>query len=230
MRLLGIFLLLLNSSLLAQTDFDTAKKLFEQKKIVEAKTVFEKFLKVYPNDAPTIEYLGDIAGMQENWDKSIYYYKKLKDQYPKNANYWYKYGGALGMKAKSCNKFKALGMISDVESSFINASKLDAKHVDSRWALVYLYLELPGILGGSEAKAQKYANELMALSQVDGYLADGYIAEYSKKYITAEKFYLKAYEIGNSKVTYQKLHDLYTKKLKDFNKAKKLHEQYENKS
>jgi len=56
------------------------------------------------------------------------------------------------MKAKSVNKFKALGMIDEVEESFLTAAKLDPKHIDSRWALVILYIELPGIIGGSEKK------------------------------------------------------------------------------
>ena len=40
---------------------------------------------------------------------------KLKVSYPKVAKYWYKYGGTLGMKAKESNKFKALGMIVELE-------------------------------------------------------------------------------------------------------------------
>ena len=95
--------------------------------------------------------------------KAIGYYEKIKNQYSKNAVYQYKYGGALGMEAKEANKFKALSMIGDVEESFLLAAKLDPKYIDARWALVMLYIELPGIVGGSETKAVKYCDELMAL-------------------------------------------------------------------
>ena len=147
--------------------------------------------------------------------------------FPREANYWYKYGGALGMKAKDSNKFKALSMLDDVETSFLNATKLDLKHIESRWALVIFYVQIPGILGGSEKKSQKYANQIMAISPSDGYLADGYIAEYFKRYTDAERFYIKANEIGKSLKTFQKLYDLYYFKLKDFDKSKKLKEQFE---
>jgi tetratricopeptide (TPR) repeat protein len=214
--------------MIGQTDFDKAEKLYKLENFSEAKILFANYLKENPNNAKTIEYLGDIAGHQKKWDEAIKQYKTLKLQNPKSATYWYKYGGAVGMKAKSVNKFKALGMIDDIETSFLTAAKLDSKSIDSRWALVMLYIELPGIVGGSETKAQKYANELMNLSKIDGYLSKGYIDEYYKRYSSAEANYINAHEIGNSKTTYQKLYDLYSKKIKNTSKALKLKEQFEN--
>jgi hypothetical protein len=81
---------------------------------------------------------------------------------------------------------------------------------------------LPGIIGGSESKAQKYANELIQLSKVDGYLAKGYIDVYFKRYEKAEVNYKKAHELGHSKTTFEKLYDLYLNKLKNKEKAQKL--------
>jgi tetratricopeptide (TPR) repeat protein len=213
--------------MMAETDFEKAEKLFKQEKYEQAKVLFENYLKSNPNNYKTIEYLGDIAGHQKKWDEAIKQYKVLKTQFSKTSNYWYKYGGALGMKAKSVNKFKALGMIDEVEKSFLTAAKLDTKHIESRWALVMLYIELPGIVGGSETKAKKYAEELQELSKVDGYLAKGYIDEYFSRYTKAEANYMKAHEIGNSKTTFQKLYNLYLNKIKDNTKAKKLKEQFE---
>jgi tetratricopeptide (TPR) repeat protein len=213
--------------MMAETDFEKAEKLYKQEKYDQAKTLFESYLKSNPNHYKTVEFLGDIAGHQKKWDEAIKQYKVLKTQFPKTANYWYKYGGALGMKAKSVNKFKALGMIDDVENAFLTAAKLDVKHIDSRWALVMLYIELPGIVGGSETKAVKYSNELMELSKVDGYLSKGYIDEYFSRYKKAEANYIKAHEIGNSKTTFQKLYNLYLNKIKDKVKATKLKEQFE---
>ncbi|WP_321540246.1 hypothetical protein [Flavobacterium piscinae] len=159
--------------------------------------------------------------------RSHFVLQKDKISISKNANFHYKYGGALGMKAKESNKFKALGMIDEIEQSFLAAVKLDAKHIESRWALVMLYIELPGIVGGSETKAQKYADELMNLSKVDGFLAKGHIDEYFKRYAKAEANFKKAHEIGNSKTTFQKLYDLYLNKLKQPQKAIELKKKFE---
>lgn len=227
MKFLPFLFLLISFNMMAETDFEKAEKFYKLEKYDQAKTLFESYLKSNPNHYKTVEYLGDIAGHQKKWDEAIKQYKVLKTQFPKTANYWYKYGGALGMKAKSVNKFKALGMIDDVENAFLTAAKLDVKHIDSRWALVMLYIELPGIVGGSESKAVKYSNELMDLSKVDGYLSKGYIDEYFSRYKKAEANYIKAHEIGNSKTTFQKLYNLYLNKIKDKAKATKLKEQFE---
>ncbi|WP_396191228.1 tetratricopeptide repeat protein [Flavobacterium sp.] len=229
MKFISFIILLFTFNMMAETDFDKAEKLYKQEKFDQAKVLFESYLKSNPNSYKTVEYLGDIAGHQKKWDEAIKHYKVLKLQFPKTANYFYKFGGAMGMKAKSVNKFKALAMIDEIESSFLTAARLDSKHLESRWALVMLYIELPGIVGGSEKKAIKYADELMELSKVDGYLAKGYIDEYFNRYKKAEIYYLKAHEIGNSKTTFQKLYSLYLNKLKDKIKASKLKQQFDNK-
>ena len=226
MKIKLLFFLFFSTVMMAQSNFERAEKLYSENKLSDAKKLFEDYLNTNPSHSKTIEYLGDIAGKEQKWDDAISYYEKLKDKSPSTANYHYKYGGAMGMKAKSVNKFKALGMIDDIETAFLAAAKLDEKHIDTRWALVILYIELPGIVGGSETKAQKYASQLMNLSKVDGYLSKGYIDVYFERYSKAETNYKKAHEIGNSNTTYEKLYDLYLNKMKNKTKANKLKEQF----
>ena len=211
----------------SQTHFNKAEKLFEAGKYNQAQPLFESYLKENPSHLKTLEYLGDIAGNDKSWDKAIVYYEKLKQLKPSEANYHYKYGGALGMKAKESNKFKALGMIGEIKKSFEKAIELNPKHIEARWALVMIYIQLPGIVGGSESKAIKYSNELLKLSPVDGYLSRGQIEEYFKRYTAAEKNYIKANEIGKSKATFQVLYNLYLKKLNDPKKAQELKQHFD---
>ncbi|WP_091203680.1 tetratricopeptide repeat protein [Flavobacterium xueshanense] len=214
----------------SQSDFDKAEKLFKAQKFDQAQLVFESILKTNPSDLKTIEYLGDIAGHRKSWDKAIGYYKKLKQLKPSEADYHFKYGGVLGMKAKDSNKFKALGMIDEVKASFEKAINLNPKHIESRWALIELYIQLPGIVGGSESKAIKYSNELLQLSPVDGYLSRGHIEEYFKRYNVAEQQYKKAILVGDSKTSYEKLANLYKNKMRDSEKAKAILETYNKKN
>lgn len=202
----------------AQSDFGKAEKLFESEKYDQAQPLFESFLKENPSNLKTIEYLGDIAGHNKSWDKAILYYKKLKQIKPSEANYYFKYGGVLGMKAKESNKFKALGMIGEVKESFEKAIALNPKHIEARWALVMIYIQLPGFVGGSESKAIKYSNELLRLSPVDGYLSRGQIEEYFKRYTAAEQQYKKAIAAGSTKTGGQMLDNLYkNKRIKSVN-------------
>jgi tetratricopeptide (TPR) repeat protein len=206
--------LLLPMMMWSQSNLEKAEKLFKEEKYSQAEVLFESILKTNPSDTKAIEYMGDIAGQSKSWDKAIVYYKKLKVLKPSEADYHYKYGGALGMKAKTVNKFKALGMIDEVKASFEKAIVLNPKHIESRWALIELYIQLPGIVGGSESKAIKYSNELAKLSPVEGYLSRGHIEEYFKRYTAAENQYKKAIQAGSTNVGSQKLDNLYKHKLK----------------
>ena len=213
----------------AQSNFDKAEKLFKEEKFDQAQSIFESILKTTPHDLKTIEYLGDIAGKNKSWDTAIGYYRKLKQIKPTEANYYYKYGGVLGMKATQVNRFKALGMIDEVRGSFEKAIVLNPKHIEARWALIELYIQLPGIVGGSQSKAIKYSNELMRLSPVDGYLSKGHIDEYFKRYTAAEQQFKKAIAISGSKMSYQKLANLYKSKMNEPEKARIVLEEYRNK-
>ncbi|MBA4275657.1 tetratricopeptide repeat protein [Flavobacterium sp.] len=213
MKRLLSFLFLFPLVMWSQSNFSKAEKLFEAGKYDQAQPVFESFLKENPSHLKTIEYLGDIAGHKKSWDKAMVYYRKLKQLKPSEANYYFKYGGVLGMKAKESNKLKALGMIGEVKESFEKAIELDPKHIEARWALVMIYIQLPGFVGGSESKAIKYSNELLKLSPVDGFLSRGQIEEHFERYPAAEQQYKKAIAAGSTKIGEQMLASLYKNKM-----------------
>jgi tetratricopeptide (TPR) repeat protein len=227
-RFLFLFLALIPLFANSQVEFDKAEKLFLLKNFDQSKVMFENYLKENPNHLKTLEYLGDIEGQNKSWDNAIYYYKKLKLLKPFEANFHYKYGGVLGMKAKNSNKFKALGMISEIKGSFEKAISLNPRHIEARVALVELYIQLPGIVGGSEKKALFYANEIAQISPVDGYLSKGHIAEYFDRFKEAEMQYKKAVEISKSKNASRILANLYKNKMGQSEKAKAILEEIKN--
>ena len=220
-------LLLFSLMAISQTDLDTGKKLYLQGNSVQAQKVFEKIIITNPNHLEAKEYLGDIFGQYKTWDKAIFYYKKIKKLKPTEADYFYKYGGALGMKAKETNKFKALGMIDEIEASFEKAIQLNPNHIEARKALVEFYLQLPVIVGGSEKKATKYANEIFVISPIEGYITKGKIAEYFNRYSEAEEQYKNAIKLSQSRKTAQNLANLYKNKMNLPEKAKSVLEIYQ---
>ena len=213
MKQLLFFCILFPLLIFSQSDFDKGEKLFREEKFEQAQVLLEHVLVTQPSNLKAIEYLGDIAGRNKSWDKAIGYYKKLKQLKPTEANYYYKYGGVLGMKAKESSKFQALGMIGEIKESFEKAITLNPKHIEARWALVMIYIQLPGIVGGSETKAIKYSNELLKLSPVDGYLSKGQIEEHFGRYSSAETQYKKAIAAGSTKIGSQMLANLYKNKM-----------------
>ena len=227
MKKLLLFFLFVPICIWSQSNFEKGEKLFQSKKYDEAQVILEGVLKSKPLDIKTMEYLGEIAAHQKAWVKGAEYFKKLKELKPAEADYYFKYGGCLAMRATEVNKIKAFTMVDDMKQAFEKAIILNPKHVQARWALIEIYLQLPGILGGSESKAIGYSNELAQFSPVDGYLSRGRIEEYFKRYTLAEKNYIRANEIGKSKVTFQKLYNLYLNKLKDPKKAQELKRKFD---
>ncbi|MCC9071804.1 hypothetical protein LNQ49_09450 [Flavobacterium sp. F-65] len=226
MKQIIIVFLLFPTLFWSQTSFEKAQKLFDTQNFDKAEILFKTVLKETPSDLKTIEYLGDIATHNKKWDDAVGYYEKLKQLKPSGANYFYKYGAALGMKALQVSKFKAFGMIDEVRGSFEQAIVLNPKHIEARWALIELNLQLPGIAGGSQSKAIKYSNELLNLSPIDGYLSRGHIDEYFKRYSDAERQYKHAIIVSKSKVSYQMLANLYQKKMNEPTKAKAVLDEY----
>lgn len=207
-----LFLFFFTSLLFSQsTDFENGVLFFEKNDWEAARTNFLKALKEESYKIKAQEYLGDIAAYQKNWDEAITYYKPLVELDDNNAMYHFKYGGTLALKAQASSKVKALTLIGDFKKHLHKAAELDATHIEARWALVEIYISLPGLFGGSEDKAKYYANELLKLSTVDGYLALGYVAEYNDRPKDAERHYKKAIEVGGSVHTYSKLSGLYEK-------------------
>ena len=199
MKKLFVIIFLLPTLVFSQSSFEKADKLFSQEKYAAAKPIYESILNDNPKNLKVIENLGDIEIHLKNWDKAISYYQSLKKLKPSEANYYYKYGGALGLKSQAGGKWVAIRLIGDMKESFEKAISLNPKHIEARWAMIEYYLQVPGLFGGSEKKAQRYVNELMTLSPVDGYLAKGRIDEYFERYKSAERNYIKAIEVGGSK-------------------------------
>ncbi|MEZ4795762.1 MAG: hypothetical protein R2785_01220 [Flavobacteriaceae bacterium] len=222
-----LFLFLLPCFAFSQSIETKINELFNKKQFVKAEQIASEYATQNPNDLKAIELLGDAYGHQRKWDEAIEQYKKLVNANNDNANYHYKYGGALGMKALEVSKFKALGIIGDVKVAFLRAAELDPKHIDARWALVELYMQLPGIIGGSKNKSLKYADELEHLSKVDGYLAKGYVYEYDNEPELAESYYKKAIEVGGSLTCYDKLTNLYENEKQPLKAILNIEEAYE---
>ncbi|NBC56824.1 MAG: tetratricopeptide repeat protein [Bacteroidetes bacterium] len=218
MRKIYFIILCFPLMLSAQNQMDKAIANFDDQNYSKAEVQFNAIINQNPNNFKAYEYLGDTYAAQKEWDKAIEVFEYLVEKQPNNPDYNFKYGGTMGLKAKNSNKFTALLMLDDVKKYLKKAADLDPKHVDVRWALLELYLELPGVIGGSVDKSKNYALQLQKISPVDGALAFGRIADYEEDFNTAEKHYKQAVKIGGSITCYNTLIDLYLKN-KQYDKA-----------
>jgi len=181
MRFQFLLLLLLTSYVLQGQDGGIAKiqQQIAQKQYARAEVFLENELKKHQKQDIN-NLLGEVYGYQGKWD------------YPNNAEYQFRYGGVLARKAQGASKLKALTLVGKMKTALNKAASLDKTHLSARWALVDLYISLPGIVGGSTSKAYDYAKEIKKLSAIDGHLALGYVYEYDKQPNKAKEHYMKA--------------------------------------
>lgn len=194
-----LFFLLFMSPIATFAQSNEAKilMLLQNNKVDHAEKIFLKDASLSQN-TKVIEAIGDGYGKEKNWDHCIEFYKKLVEINPKNANYHYKYAGALGMKSLSGSKIKALKYVDDIKKHFETAASLDTQHLEARWALIELYVKLPGIVGGSYRKAMKYADELLKIKTIEGYIAKAYVANEMGNSMEAEMFFKGALKYAGS--------------------------------
>ncbi|MBW2962236.1 tetratricopeptide repeat protein [Mesonia aestuariivivens] len=222
---LTYIIILICGILNAQDSFEKGEKFFKNKDWDLAKSEFQEVNYASTYYLKSQEYLGDIAAQQKKWDQALNFYKYLVEEDPDNANYNFKYGGALGMKALEISKMRATFYISDIKYYLKKAAQLDVKHIKTRWALVELYIKLPSLLGGSSAVAYNYAEQLQEINEVEGWLAKGFIAKEEGNYSLAEENFKKALKVETSLTCYKKLLELYLNHTKENLKAKRLLEE-----
>ena len=151
-----------------------------------------------------LDKLGETYAYQEEWDKAIEIYSALTTLVDNNPAYFFKYGGVLAKKAQNSNPFVGLTLIRRIKSSLKKALILDPLHIPAYWALIDLYVSLPGIVGGSYAKAYELAKHLKQISTLDGLLALGYVYEYDNEPADARTNYLKALALANTYIEFER--------------------------
>lgn len=177
---------------LSQNSTTEAEALLKKGEFSKAREILEKRTAEKSPDWRAVQLLGDIASFEKDWETAIQNYQKLVKSDPSNAGFNFRLGGALGLKALNVSRFRALILIPDVKNFLETAAELDQKHVRSRRALVELYMQLPGILGGSEEKSQMYANQLDKIHPLEGALANAYIQNEKGNKKAAVKYYKSA--------------------------------------
>lgn len=182
----------------AQDLLGKAQKHLENGQISKAKHIFQN-----NNEVPlAIERLGDIASFQKKWDEAIVHYSKLVELSPESANYNFKLGGALGLKAMEGSKFEAAILLGDIKRHLKKAAAIDSKHAEVRRALVEFYMEIPKFVGGSKSVATGYADDLKDINKLDALLSQAYILRADGDTNSAVKKYSEAILLANSHPKY----------------------------
>jgi tetratricopeptide (TPR) repeat protein len=99
---------------------------------------------------------------------------------------------ALGNVARSSNVVKQGLMAPRIRREMERARELDPNAMEPHQGLMQFYLEAPGFMGGSVAKARNEALEIFKLNRMRGRLAEAQIAQHEKDSTSLERAYRSA--------------------------------------
>lgn len=191
-RRLALLLLIVSSALGAESspDFNTAVKLYRERKNPEAKAAFEKLAQAEPQNAEATAYLGRIFIRLGDTESAIKVFDKLVAQYPTHSDYFRELGDAHGLKAQKAGLgFSGLGAARKCKAAYEKAVELDPGNLNARFSVMQFYQQAPGIVGGGLDKAHVQADAIIKLDPVRGRTAKAgvYVAE--KKFAEAFALY-----------------------------------------
>src|SRR5438128_758952 len=122
---------------------------------------------------------GEAALHAGNVDTAIDLFKQAIAKSPKNAVAHYRLGDVYGDVALKAGLFSQMSLANKCKDEFLAAVALDPNYYEARLGLLEWYLQVPGIAGGSEAKAIEQAAEIKKRDPFRGHLA--YASVYRKQ-------------------------------------------------
>ena len=180
-------LLVLASSLAAQTP----EKLYQERKLDEARIAAKAKLAVNPNDGDALFWMGRVANAQNKNGEAIDWFEKAVKVDDKNAFYHLWLGNVVGNEAQNASPFRQPFLARRVKAEFERAVALDPTLLDARSGLVDFYTMAPGFMGGSDDKAKEQIAQMTKLNPSRGHQAAARFAQ-RRKDVPGEERELKA--------------------------------------
>jgi tetratricopeptide (TPR) repeat protein len=174
-------LLVLLASHLAAASLDEAKRLFEERRLPQARAAFEALARSGPSRAEATFFLGRIEFVLDDSAKAAKLFEKAIELDPKNARYRLWVGRMYGEMAQGVNPIRAASLAKKVQRAFEEAVRLDAKYIDPRIGLIDFYQIAPGFMGGSDEKANEHLAEIERIDPPYGHLVRARMHRRAKK-------------------------------------------------
>ena len=190
MKYLLVLLTLIAFRSSGQSKIDQAKKLFEDRKYEESKTLLSPIDDDDHDYAAAQYYLGRIAYAKKEYDDAAEYFEEATEANDKVADYFNWLGNTYGTIAGDANPLRQGMLAPKMKSAWEKAIALDSKNLDARTSLIQYYLQAPGILGGSVEKAIEVAGQVLKLKPAEGHGQLGNIYMHEKKTTEAEKEFI----------------------------------------
>jgi tetratricopeptide (TPR) repeat protein len=134
--------------------------------------------------------------MDGQYKSSTTYLERAVAEDSLNTSYYDWLGKVYGRRAEQSCFLTALAYARKTRESFEKAAALDETNQEALGDLFEYYLEAPGIVGGGIDKAERVAERIRRLNQVEGHCALARIAEKRRDAPTAEREFRTAMQLA----------------------------------
>lgn len=159
--LIVLFIILSINGLHSQDSIEEGIKLYQDEEYEKARQYFLDKHDQNDKDAEINYYLGCSYLMLKDHDEAIGYIEEAVELDAENAEYHFKLGQVLGVKAQNSNVIKQAWLASQVKDEFEKALELDPTHLGAQIACINFYIQAPSVMGGDLNKARKLTKGLM---------------------------------------------------------------------
>jgi tetratricopeptide (TPR) repeat protein len=187
-RLIFLFVVLA-AGLSAETPFNSAVALFEQKKYPAAADAFLSISNADPENAAAHFYLGMLANKRGENNEAIKRLERAVQLAPDKSEYYTELAGAYGNEAQSANLLASLTWARKCVAALTKAVELDPDNLTARNGLISFYREAPPIAGGGIEKAYAQAHEIRKRDLSMGSAILGQLYVDARKYAEAFEVY-----------------------------------------
>ena len=141
--------------------------LIKAKKYAEAERAISSKLATDANYADALVAKVDlilIAGKVMQLDEGVKLAEQCIASNPKNSECHEAFGNVLGIKAEKGGMMAGISSLGKIRDAFKKALALDPKNFNAANSLMTFYLEVPGLMGGSNSKAKDVIAETQKVS------------------------------------------------------------------
>jgi tetratricopeptide (TPR) repeat protein len=169
MRRIVLLLALLWPPILAGP-IEEARTLMEQGRYEQAVAVLEEALRDEALKPAALVEITRLYNETQDYEKGVDYGEQAVEALPESSTAHLEYARALKFKMNEISRMRATFLIGTYKKELRKALELDPQNVEARVEEIGFFLHAPGIIGGSETKAQERIDRLKQTAWRDAML------------------------------------------------------------
>ncbi len=183
-------------------NFAQANKLYNEKKYDEAFAIYSTVKSGSPQYADSRYLMGQISFHKQDYSKAEEYLKQAIAANGNVAKYHVAMSNVIMRTISNASMIRQASLASKLRTHLEEAVRLNPNDTNSSLILIGFYMQAPGFMGGSSAKANTLAEAIMKRNKAEGHLAHALILQMDKDFAKSEEYYKKSISLAPDSARY----------------------------